>query len=466
MLLFASRRGGYIQEGDTVTDTNNRDEGKPATKGVRDVEDLKARLGLASKVERPAQTTAAPPKKVDEFSLSLGVTQTAEPVPQLSAKELAEIDSQGEKAVRPMGRTILLGGLVVLLGLMGLFLGYQYGKNNSERVIENNRVDEAQRIRDALFGQFEEVAGSEKVTRQQLTEEFRNQIRTFVDGRMGVYQAWKEDFSKGQFPEDLDLKGLTTGDLAELKGFTSRYLRNVGSLDVNRVLQGQAYSFDIAMAVLDFALKAERLRVATDNLRVSIEALEQFAVMEEPLDLGAAQEYVLATKPEAEANELTTVAPYVQLVGDPAVVNLREEEPVYQQVSVALEYDCLDDRGRPAKCELTVADYEGKPLLIKADEVTVTEKAEVRQRVRNVATKEDSTAKAEDLFLVDLETKFSPVISWSEKISKLEVRNFELTFEVFLMNLEACAAAAVDMDFENINNLVREASQQNKAFVL
>jgi hypothetical protein len=450
-----------------VTDTNNRDEGKPGTaKGVRDVEDLKARLGLASKVERPAQTTAAPPKKVDEFSLSLGVTPTAEPTPQLSAKELAEIETQGERAVRPLGRTMLLGSFVVLLALFGLFLGYQYGRNNSERAIQNSRVDEAQRIRDALFGQFEEVAGDLKVTRQQLTDEFRNQVRTFVEGRMGVYQAWKEDFAKGQFPEDLDLKGLVTGDLAELKGFTLRFQRNVGTLDANRILQGQVYSFDIAMAVLDFGLKAERLRMAADNLRVSIEALEQFAVMEEPLNLGAAQEYVLATKLEAEANELNTVAPYVQLVGDPAAVTLRDEEPVYQQVSVALEYDCLDDKGRPAKCELTVADYDGKPLLVKADEVSVTEKTEVRQRVRNIATKEETTAKAEYLFLVDFETKFSPVISWSETIRKLEVRNFEVTFDAFLMNLEACRAAADDIDFENIETLVREASERDKAFVL
>ncbi len=450
-----------------MTDTNNRDGGKPGTtKGVRDVEDLKARLGLASKVERPAQTTAAPPKKVDEFSLSLGVTQTADPAPPLSAGELAEIETQGERAVRPLGRTILLGSFVALLGLFGLFLGYQYGRNNSERTIQNSRIDEAQRIRDALFGQFEEVAGDQKVTLQQLSEEFRNQIRTFVDGRMGVYQAWKEDFGKGQFPEDFDLKGLVAGDLAELKGFTLRFQRNVGTLDVNRVLQGQAYSFDIAMAILDFALKAERLRVAADNLRVSIEALEQFAVTEEPLNLGPAQEYVLATKPEAEANELNTVAPYVELVGEPVVVTLRDEEPVYQQVSVALEYDCLDDKGQPAKCELTVADYDGKPLLVKADEASVTEKAEVRQRVRNVATKEESTAKAEHLFLVDLETKYNPVIPWSETINKLEVRNFELTFEVFLMNLDACRAAADEMDFENIRNLVREASERNKAFVL
>lgn len=443
-----------------MTDTRDQNEGNRPPRGGKDLDELKAKLGLTSKPDKPGvPKEAAPRKAVDEFSLSLGTAPTgpAEQAPSLSPKELAEIEHAGEKAARPLGRTMLFGGILVFLSLFGLFLGYQYGKNNSARIIHNQQVEEGQRIVESLQKELEEAEGTGKSSRMKLTEDLRNDVRTYMDENMGIYAEWKEALANEGLPQ-IDFAAFKEKDLATVKAFCLKYLRNAGSFDVSRLLRGQLYSFDMGATLLEFAVKTERLRVATDNLRLSVEALEQVALNTKPLDLGPTQLYVEASKAEAQKTELDVQIRWVELLGNPFTNVIKEFEDAYQPVSMEFEYDCLDEKGRPAKCTLTVADFEGKQLLVKADEQTQIDRTEVRQKVKDLLNKEEYTPRLDSVFIIDLETKYNPIIEWVAEDQKLEARNFEILLDTFLQNLQECRDAADELTFDTLLEQARAAA--------
>ncbi len=449
------------------------DKGRPgAGKGGKDIEDLKARLGLnkspAAKPGAPTASASSEQKKsdavVDEFSFSLSSKKPELEGKEFSDKELAEIDEQVERAAKPLGRRILTGVILLLAGVILLWLGFQYGSSMSKRIFHNERVAQAQKIQGFVQEEFQNAQGTSLPSRKEITETFIADTDAFAEENFGKYQMWLEALGEGRLPPEFDFEKFKDEDLKVLMKLCSDYLHNVDSYDASEILSGQLYATELGSEVLNFAVKGNRLRWSVDALQYSAQMLETFTFTPNSLDVGATQFFLFAGKPETDKDKDAIAAYFVEKIG-PQIPRVEPEfQDVYEAVAFEVPYDCLDENGRPSECKLKIEKFNEKDLLIKSDKQQQINHPYKTQKVRFIEQDVEKEVKVEDLFIIDISSKIEPIRDRVIADKEMELKNFAILLGTMVQGMADVKKYGDELRFEALLDILNQVAGEETYF--
>jgi hypothetical protein len=441
-------------------DMEKKGPGKPG--GGKDLDELKAKLGLGRPTS-PSSPVGTKPKEVpkrdskEDFKFSFG-DAGGKSEPSFSAKELADIDAEANKAANPIGRWIILGVVGLGLTLLVLWLGFQFGNSMGSRVLHNAAVTQSQEIKDFFLKKFANAAGDEIDPRRDITTRFVEQFEAYQEEHVTGLMALGKLLSEGTMPPEFKMEEFEKKELAELKTMCKEYLRNIEGYSVATILKGELYSTELGAKLLEFADRANKLRNRVENLYLAIEMLE--AYLESGDMPGDIKGEVLVHGLKADdAKEALPVIAVVEIAKG-AKAELDKElttKEICEPVAMELEIPTCGGKGEP----------ETEKRLIEVFDKKVVE--EVRQ-FRKIKIKLDDgkpmTARIENLFKMDLRPFLKPLIERIKADKKMENENLAVLVNNLIQNMSDVRMAGEAVDFVDLLDALEKYASQEQFFTL
>jgi len=427
-------------------------------KGKKDLDELKAKLGLKKPspgAKKPGSPAAPAPKKTaaDDFKFSFGDAQQAEPA--LSASELSAIDAEAHKASSPIGRKIavLLVGLVLAVVL--LWLGYQFGNSMGLRVLHNQAVIQSQEIKSFFLARYSNAAGVEIDARRDTTTKFVDAFDVWHEEHITQMMAHAKVFSSGQTPADFELEAFLKDELIPMKTMCKDFLVAIEEYSVAGVLKGQLYSTELGAKLLEFADRANKLRNQVQTLYLSIELVESYILTQAMTEKPKPEVLVHALKIEKE-KETVPVLKEVEINGTPELDKELKTKELCEPVSFELEIPlCNVRRGEPETEKRLIDTYDKKEV----QEVTQFRKVKVKD-----ADGKALSARIEHLFKVDLRPHLKPLLEQVFKGRTTEVKNLGTLVATVAQNMNDVRMAGETVDFTDVIDSVEKFAVQELFF--
>lgn len=449
--------------------TTDDSKGKPGagagTKGGKDLDELKARLGLKKGPEGAqsgapgaAQQPAGQASSLEDFKFSFGQKPQAPGAGALSDKEFAAIEERVAKAAKPLGLRLSkwIGGVVLLVALA--WIGYQYGNSMGLRVIHNESVAQAQRVLDFFTKSFSDAAGAEVSSRRDATAVLADYLAAYTDERFGKFSAIQTALSNGELPPGFDFEAFKKEDLGPLKKTCETYMSAVEEYSVDALLGGQLYATELGAKLLEFVTKANVLRSKVETLYVLIQLIESFGLPEPPPANLKPKLLLLATKGEKEKDNVGPVTP-VEINGTPEVDRELTTKEICEPVSMEIEIPI---------CGAGKNDPQTEKRLLEVFEKKETQEVKPYRKIRlkTEADKRDLTAKIGDLFELDMKPYLVPLLERIGNDRKTNAGNMGILFEAFLNNLSTIKESAPQVDYQSIVDLLTKFAGQETYFSL
>jgi hypothetical protein len=457
-------------------DMEKKGPGKPS--GGKDLDALKAKLGLG-KTKSPTSPLGSKPKAApqrdakEDFKFSFGDV-TTEKKPAFSAKELADIDAEANKAANPFGRIIIKTvGALVLVTLV-LWLGYQFGSSMGMRIMHNEAVKQAQEIKGFFLKKYSNPAGDKIDPRRDITTRFVEDFDAYQEAHLAELMALGKLLENNKLPPDFNMKEFKEGELVELKTLCKAYLRNIEGYSVATILKGQLYGTgspdkeggaadeckkdcktvpEVGAKLLEFADRTNKLRNRVESLYIAIELIENYddsSGMPKGLK-GEVRVHALQTgdaKNDLPVIAVVEIAKNAKPVRDNDVTN----KDVCEPVSVEVEVPTCGGKDEPAT----------EKRLIEAFDKTVVEVVSPFLKIKvNDADGKPITARIENLYKMDLKPYLKPLIDRIEGDRKLAHGNLAVLVGNLVQNMNDVRMAGDAVDFtELLDSLEKYATQE------
>jgi len=426
---------------------------KPAPKGGADLEELKARLGL----KKPAESAAGAKKSTaEDFRFSFGEAKGAEEK-QLSPQELAAIDAEAAKASAPLARRIASLVAMLVVAVILLWLGYQFGTSMGMRVLHNEALGQAKGIREYLTKGFSDATGREMVARQDATTQFINTFEKWHEEHFALYAGLIKAFSEGAMPTDFDFEKFKKDELVPLKTMCKDFLTNVEEYSVAAILKGQLYSTELGAKLLEFVDRSNKLRARVEGLFVAIETIENYS-MTGAMPGNLKPELLLLAQKAEKAKEQVVEVLTVEVAGTPELDKLLETKDVCEPVSIELEIPvCGAGKDEPQTEKRLLDTFEKR-------------QTEVVTQFRKVKVKDPEgkplTAKFEELFKLDMRPHLMPLLERIGSDKKSEIANLGVLISTVFQNMSDVQDAGEAVDFKDLLDSVEKLASQEQFFTL
>ena len=439
-------------------DMEKKGPGTPG--GGKDLDALKAKLGLG-KTKSPlspvgAKSPEAPKRDAkDDFKFSFGDV-TAEKGPTFSAKELADIDAEADKAANPFGRIIIKAVVALLLATLVLWLGYQFGTSMGMRVLHNEAVQQSLDIKDFFLKKFSDATGEEIDPRRDITTRFIEQFGAYEEEHAAGLMALAKILGEGQVPPEFTLDEFEKKELAELKTLCKEYLRNIEGYSVATILKGQLYSTELGAKLLEFADRANKLRNRVESLYITIELLEEYLQSGGmPADVKG-EVLVHGLKKDDEKESLPLIG--VVEIAKNAKAELDKElttKDICEPIAMELEIPTCGGRGEPET---------EKRLIEVFDKKQVEEVRQFRKiKVKTVDGKKMS-ARIENLYKMDLKPYLKPLMERITADKKMELENLGVLVGTLIQNMTDVRMAGEAVDFSDVVDSLEKYASQDTFF--
>jgi len=431
--------------------------GTPGGKPGTDLEALKAKLGLAKPAagkESAAPGAAAPrAPSADDFKFSFG--KTGAEVKGLSDAELAAIELAAHRASKPLGRRIAMAVVLAIVGLVLIWLGYQFGTSMGMRVLHNQAVDQAVYVREHITQGVVDAAGREMASRRDATTRFIETFDKYFEEHFNNLSVLTKLFSEGKLPPDFDMEKIKKEELEPAKALCKDFLSNVEEYSVGTILQGQLYASELGAKLLEFSDRANKLRARVEALYVAIELIESYTLTGEMPKNLKPEVLVVAKKAENEADQVLPVIE-VEVSGTPEVDKELITKDLCEPIAMELEIPiCGAAKGEPETEKRLIDTFEKK-------------ETQVVKPFRKVKVKDSEgkplTAKFESLFKVDLRAHLMPLLERIGGDKKTEVENLGLLFGNMFQNLNDVKQAGEGLNFSEVMEIIEKYAQQEKFF--
>ncbi len=441
-------------------DMEKKGPGKPS--GGKDLDALKAKLGLG-KTKSPTSPLGTKPKAAptrdakEDFKFSFG-DAAAEKAPAFSAKELADIDAEANKAANPFGRIIIKAVVGLLLTVLVLWLGYQFGSSMGMRVLHNEAVKQSLDIKDFFLKKFSNATGEEIDARRDITTRFVEQFETYQEEHVTGLMALGKLLAEGKLPPEFNMEEFEKKELAELKTLCKEYLRSIEGYSVATILKGQLYSTELGAKLLEFADRANKLRNRVESLYLTIELLEAYMQSGGMPDDLKGEVLVHGLKKDDEKESLPIIG--VVEIAKNAKAELDKElttKEICEPIAMELEIPTCGGRGEPPTEKRLIEVFDKKEV------------QEVRQfRKIKVKTGEGKklTARIEHLFKMDLRPFLKPLIERIKADKKLELENLGMLVGTLLQNMNDVRMAGEAVDFTDVIDSLEKFAKQETFYTL
>jgi hypothetical protein len=441
-----------------VSDENGT-KGPQKPGGGKDLDALKAKLGLGA-TRKPASPLAGKPKEepkqrsaADDFKFSFGDAGGKEEK-AFSAQELAAIDAEAQRAASPLGRKIISGAIGLVLVIIVMWLGYQFGNSMGMRVLHNEAVKQAAEMKDFFLKKYANVTGEEIDARRDTTTRFVDQFDAYLEEHITGLMNLAKLLEEGKIPPDFDMEKFRKEELEPLKSLCKDYLQGVEEYSVASILKGQLYSTELGAKLLEFADRANKLRNRVETLYLSIEIVEAYVQSGEmPKDLKG-EVLVHGVKPENEKDKVPEIA-VVELNGQPEIDKELTTKEVCEPIAIELEIPVCGGRGEPEVEKRLIDTYDKKEV----QEVKQFRKVKVKN-----ADGKSVTARIEHLFKMDLKPFLKPLIERISADKKLELENLAIVLNTLIQNMNDVRMAGEAVDFKDLLDAVDKYAGQETFF--
>jgi len=371
------------------------------------------------------------------------------------------MEAEVSKASKPLANRLMVVGVVVVCAALALWMGYQFGSNMGWRTISNEAVKQAVEIRDHISKNVVDAAGRELKSHRDANLQFSTDRDAYIDANFTEFEGLKQMLASGQLPVQFtqeEWNKWKESKLIQLKKLCEDYLANVEEYSLSALFNGNIYASELALKVLDFSEKANRLRSRIDSLFVMIQILENRNILVPPPADLTPETLVLAQKGEGEKDKVSNVL-VVTKEGNPEVDKEILNKDVCEPVSMELEIPtgANGPDGQPV--------FE-KKLIDTFDKKQVQEVKAFRKIKVKTADKKDIVARFDNLFIMDLRPHLMPLIESLQSNRKSEAENMAFQFEAFLQTLMAVHLTASEVDFKSLGEPCSEAATRPPNFRL
>lgn len=430
--------------------------GTPGGKPGTDLDALKAKLGLARPAAgKEAGAGAAAPQapSADDFKFSFGAAKSD--VKTLSDAELAAIELAAHRASKPLGRRIAMSIAMAIVGLVLIWLGYQFGSSMGMRVLHNQAVDQAVYVREHVSQGVVDAAGREMASRRDATTRFIEAFDVYFEEHYNNLTLLTKLLSEGKLPPDFDIEKVKKEELEPAKALCKDFLSNVEEYSVSTILQGQLYASELGSKLLEFSDRANKLRARAESLYIAIELVESYTLSGEMPKNLKPEVLVVAQKTENEADQVLAVVE-VEVSGTPEVDKELITKEVCEPVAMELEIPiCGAAKGEPETEKRLIDTFEKKE--------TQTVKQFRKVKVKD-GTGKPLTTKFENLFKVDLRNHLMPLLERIGGDKKIEVENLGLLFANMFQNMNDVKQAGEGLNFKDVLEIIDKYAQQEKFY--
>lgn len=426
-------------------------------KGKKDLDELKAKLGLkkpAPKGTAPAGSAPAQKKTAaDDFKFSFGDAQRAEPA--MSAAELATIDAEAHRATSPIGRKIAVLVVGLVLAVVLLWLGYQFGNSMGLRTLHNQAVIQSQEIKSFFLAKYANATGVELDARRDTTTKFIDTFDVYHEEHIMQLMAYAKVFSEGKTPPDFELQTFVKDELAPVKAMCKEFLIQIEEYSVAGVLKGQLYSTELGAKLLEFADRANKLRNQVQTLYLSIELVEAYALTAAMAEKPKPEVLVHALKIEKD-KETVPVLKEVEISGTPELDKELKTREICEPVSFELEIPlCGARKGEPEVEKRLIDTYDRKEV----QEVTQFRKVKVKD-----SEGKSLSARIEHLFKMDLRPHLMPLLEKVFEGRTTELKNLGTLVATVSQNMNDVRIAGETVDFSDVIDSVEKFAIQELFF--
>ena len=468
---------------------DERQDGGTPKGGAKDLDSLRARLGLkdtkepggdkGAAVAAGAKSTAGDSEKIstDDFKLDFGAKGGA-----ATSVSIEELDAS--KVTRPKGRFIIM--LIVSLVALSasLWLGMQFGRDLGLRSLHNAGVSQAKTLKSYFFEPQTDPTGQKLAARVQAIQKFRDE-----------YVAW--------YNENITAVGnlipiLETGDptmVAQLGEYAKvekqlelvkplvkmleKVNTSVDDMTPHGIFGDRVFHPEIAYKVIDYMSAANHLRRALDDLQDSLTLLYGFQWSPEP-PTGIKTDLTIWA-PRREGQEGVKGA-IVELNGKPEEKKKVEDKHTYQTFKDLFGQD-LDIK--VPKCEevpegeeqfdsylvekiiddiIKEAQVKGFTLVpqvhLKITEQEVKRWHEVKVKRYQAEGGDKKVAKVEDLIQLNILQVMEPVVAQVYAQYSVEMVNRAVILAVILENLDRIKDLSLAASPENLQKFLDELAKQ------
>ncbi len=462
MLVLSAVQFERVEVRDVSTEDKDKKvgTGTPGGKPSTDLDALKAKLGLA----RPApgkETTAAPgggqapaqAPSAEDFKFTFGATKPE--VKSLSDAELAAIELAAHRASKPLGRRIAMSVVLILVGLVLLWLGYQFGTSMGMRVLHNEAVNQAVTIRDHLTQGVVDVTGQVLASRKDATSRFIDAFDKYFEEHFNNVAGLAKLLAEGKLPPDFDLAKFKKDELEPAKTICKDYLSNVDEYSVSTMLQGQLYATELGAKLLEFSDRANKLRARAEALYVAIELVENYMLTGEMPKNLKPEVLVVAQKAENEEDQVLAVVE-VEVSGTPEVDKELITKEVCEPVAMELEIPiCGAAKGEPETEKRLIDTFEKKE--------TQTVKQFRKVKVKDSEGK-PLTSKFANLFKVDLRAHLMPLLERIGKDKENEMQNLGVLMGAAAQAMSDVKMSGEGLNFSEVSEVIQKYAEQEMLF--
>jgi hypothetical protein len=449
-----------------TTDNKGKPAAGPGAKGGKDLDDLKARLGLKKGPEAAApgaagaaggqQQAKQAQSSLEDFKFSFGQKPAAPAAAEMSDKEFEAIEKGVAKSATPWSMQLIKwaagGALVAIL----MWIGYQYGNSMGLRVIHNESVSQAQRVRDIFTKSFTDGTGTEVSSRRDATAALADALATYTDERAAKFTLLAEALGKGQFPPDFDIEAFRKEDIDPLKRICETYMTAVEQYSVDALLQGQLYATELGSKLLEFVNRANSLRSKVEQVYILLQLMESLSLPEAPPSNLKPKLLLLASKAETDKDKVLPVTS-VDIDGTPEVDRELVTKEICEPVSMEIEIPvCNPAKGQPETEKRLLEVFEKK----EAQEVKPFRKV----KVKTEGESKSLTAKIGDLFELDMRPYLMPLLDRLGADRSKSALNVATLFNAFVANLMAVREAAPEVDYRTVVEMLDTFASQETYF--
>lgn len=437
-----------------MTDDTKDRKGKPGAggSGGKDLDELKARLGL-KKPGKPAAATRKPKSSEDDFKFSFGEDKVTE---QFSKAELAAIDAEGRKATSPLGRRIMMVVVAMAVGVVLIWLGFQFGSSMGLRVLHNASVSQAQEIKEFFTKTFTDRSGRELKSRKDASGKLADEIDRYVEEHFQDLHTLNQILSKGALPPDFDYPKFVTEHLEPLEQVCKDFLLNVEEYNLAVIMRGQLYSTELGAKLLEFSNRANILRSKVEALHIAIQILQGYRLSgESPKNLKP--KLLLYAQKAQKDKDKTSAAVPVAVAGTPEVDRELINKELCEPIAIELEIPiCGAKRNDPQTEKRLIDTFEKK----EAQEVIPYRKV----KVKNEADGKSLTAKIEHLYELDLVPYLKPLLERIAMERGSNAENLGVVFVAYLETLNDVKEVAGIVDYASVLEVIEKYADQETLY--
>lgn len=431
-----------------MTDDTKDSKGKvgSAGGGGRDLDELKARLGL----KKPGKPEEQKPKSAaDEFKFSFGGDKVTE---QFSKAELAAIDAEAQKAASPLGRRIMMLATVLVVGLLLIWLGYQFGNSMGLRLLHNAAVTQSQEIKEFFVKNISDMSGRELKSRMDATTVLADEMDRYVEEHFQELHTLNQMLAQGNLPADFNYAKFVTESIDPLETVCKAFLVNVEEYNLAVILKGQLYSTELGAKLLEFSNKANVLRSKVEALHIAIQLLQNYNLSGEAPKNLKPKLLLYAQKPEKDKDKVSD-AVSVEVAGTPEVDRDLITKEVCEPISIELEIPLCDaKRDEPDTEKRLIDTFEKKEM----QEVVPYRKV----KIKNEADGKSLTVKIENLFELDLRPYLMPLLERVAKERGSNAGNLGVIFAAYLESLNDVKEVAGTVDYASVLEAIDKFATQ------